>query len=81
LYRQALEAAHEASEGRMLCMQVKKRSNVILLLFPGEIPQKRIKAVRKQSTGLQQQYGLEFPLFLKRLRRTNRSPILRTLFG
>jgi spermidine synthase len=81
LYRQALEAAHEASEGRMLCMQVKKRSNVILLLFPGEIPQKRIKAVRKQSIGLQQQYGLEFPLFLKRLRRTNRSPILRTLFG
>lgn len=81
LYRLALEAIHEASEGRMLCMQVKKRSNVILLVFPREIPHTRIKKVQKQGLWYQQQYGLEFPLFLKKLRRTNRSPILRALFG
>lgn len=81
LYRKALEAIHQASEGRMLCMQVKKRSNVILLVFPREIPQTRIKQAQKRSVFLQQRYGLEFPLFLKRLRRTNRSPILRALFG
>ncbi|MGD9946893.1 MAG: hypothetical protein AB7U29_00280 [Desulfobulbus sp.] len=81
LYQQALQAIHEASEGRMLSMQVKKRSNVILLAFPRKIPHQRIKKAQKQSASYQQQYGLEFPLFLKRLRRTNRLPILRTLFG
>lgn len=81
LYQEALEAIHQASEGRMLCMQVKKRSNAILLVFPREIPHKRIKQAQKQGAFFQQRYGLEFPFFLKRLRRTNRSPILRTLFG
>ena len=81
LYQQALEAISEGSEGRMLSMQVKKRSNVILLVFPGKIPHKRIKKAQKQGTMYQQRYGLEFPQFFKRLRRTNRSPILRVLFG
>ncbi len=81
LYRLALEAADAASEGRMLSMQVKKRSNVILLLFPREIPQQRIKKAQKQSAIFQQRFGLDFPLYLKRLRRTNRFPILRTLIN
>lgn len=81
LYRQALEAADTASEGRMLSMQVSKRSNVIVLLFPREIPQQRIKQAHKQSTQGQQRFGLDFPFYLKRLRRTNRLPLLRTLFG
>ena len=81
LYQQALEAIQEASDGRMLAMQVKKRSNVILLVFPGEIPHKRIKKARKQGAAAQQHYALEFPLFLKKLRRTNRLPVLRALFG
>lgn len=81
LYQEALEAIHQASEGRMLSMQVKKRSNVIILAFPREIPQKRIKKAQKQSAWYQQQYCLEFPLFFKRLRRTNRSSILRSLFS
>jgi len=81
LYQRALEAISEGSEGQMLSMQVKKRSNVILLVFPGEIPHKRIKKARKQGAMYQQRYGLEFPHFFKRLRRTNRSPILRTLLG
>ncbi|MDD2463098.1 MAG: hypothetical protein PHI97_03810 [Desulfobulbus sp.] len=81
LYQRALGAIHEASEGRMLSMQVKKRSNVILLVFPREIPHQRIKKAHKQGAFYQQQYGLEFPQFLKKLRRTNRSSLLRTLFG
>ena len=81
LYRQALEACDAASEGRMLSMAVKKRSNVIVLLFPKAVPTQRIKAAQKQSAHFQQRFGLDFPLYLKRLRRTNRSPILRTLFG
>ena len=81
LYRQALEACNTASDGRMLTMQVKKRSNVIVLLFPKAVPTQRIKAAQKQSTQLQQRFALDFPLYLKRLRRTNRSPILYSLFG
>ena len=81
LYRQALEACDAASEGRMLSMAVKKRSNVIVLLFPQAVPTQRIKQAQKQSPQFQQRFGLDFPLYLRRLRRTNRSPILRTLFG
>ncbi|MBM9615054.1 hypothetical protein JWJ90_12270 [Desulfobulbus rhabdoformis] len=81
LFQQALEAIHEASDGQMLSMQVKKRSNAIVLAFPGQIPHKAIKRARKQSTGLQQAYGIDYPLFFKRLRRTNRIPILSTLFA
>ena len=81
LYRRALEVAEEASQGRMLQMQVKKRSNVILLLFPGAIPHRRIKMARKHGPLFQQHYGLDFPQFLNRFCRTNRSSLLRTLFG
>nr|WP_320010765.1 hypothetical protein [uncultured Desulfobulbus sp.] len=81
LFQQTLEAIDAASSGQMLSMQVKKRSNVIVLAFPQQIPHQAIKKARKQSTNLQQTYGLDYPLFFKRLRRTNRTPILSTLFG
>lgn len=80
LYQQALEAINEACEGQMLFMQVKRRSNVILLVFPGPIPHQRIKKARKQGPLYQQRFGLDFPQFFKRLRRTNRLPILSTLW-
>ena len=81
LYQEALHAAATASDGRLLQMQVKKRSNVILLVFPDSIPHAAIKQAHKQSERYRQRYGLDFPLFLKRLRRTNRPSLLRTLFG
>lgn len=80
LYHQALRAAEEACCGRLLCMQVKKRSNAILLLFPSEIPHRAIKQARKHSTAFVQRYGLDFPQYLKRLRRTNRFSLLSDLF-
>lgn len=81
LYHQALAALSEASNGRVLQMQVKKRSNVIVLAFPGEIPHKAIKNAQKQSIAHQRRYGLDFPQFLKRLRRTNRLPLWSGLFN
>jgi spermidine synthase len=81
LYEQALRAVGEASDGRFLQMAVKKRSNVILLIFPNEIPHQVIKKAQKCSTVFQQRYGLDFSQYLKRLRRTNRSSLLHTLFG
>ncbi len=80
LYNQALQAVREASDGQILQMQVKKRSNVILLVFPGEIPHKTIKNAQKNSPLYQQRYGLDFALYLKRLRRTNRLSVLTALF-
>jgi spermidine synthase len=80
LYNQALLAVREGSDGQVLQMQVKQRSNVILLVFPGEIPHKDIKKAQKNSSLYQQRYGLDFALYLKRLRRTNRLSVLTSLF-
>jgi spermidine synthase len=80
LYAQALRAVQEGSDGQVLQMQVKQRSNVILLVFPREIPHKEIKKAQKNSHLYQQRYGLDFALYLKRLRRTNRLSILAALF-
>ena len=68
LARRALSAA---CAGRVLRLKVRKRSNVILLAFPCRIPKKRLRRVRKNILPLQQRYGLNFPRYLKRLRRTN----------
>ena len=81
LYHKALRAVEEGSGGEVLGMAVKKRSNVILLVFPGSIPHKAIKKAQKQSVEYQRRYDLDFPQYLKRLRRTNRLPLLRALFG
>jgi spermidine synthase len=80
LYHHALQAVGEASGGRCLQMAVKKRSNVILLAFPNEVPRKTIKKVQKCNAEYQQRYGIDFAPFLKRLRRTNRSSLLDFLF-
>lgn len=79
-YHQALRAVAEASDGQVLRMQVKKRSNVIVLAFPGEIPHQAIKKAHKHCAAHQQRYGLDFSQYLKRLRRTNRSSFWRALF-
>lgn len=81
LYHEALSAVTSVSDGLVLQMQVKKRSNVILLVFSENIPHVAIKQAHKQSEAYRQRYGLDFPLFLKRLRRTNRPSLLRRLFG
>lgn len=81
LYAQALQAADEGCGGRVLRMEVKKRSNVILLCFPGEIPYQTIKKAHKHSTEAQQRYGIDFTPALKRLRRGNRSSWLHSLFA
>jgi spermidine synthase len=81
LYQEALSAVTSVSDGRVLQMQVKKRSNVILLVFPRDIPYAAIKQTHKKSEAYRQRYGLDFPLYLKRLRRTNRLSLLRSLFG
>ncbi len=81
LYRRALQAIGEASGVRCLQMAVTKRSNVVLLAFPGEVPRTRIKRAQKGSAAYRQRYGIDFAPFLKRLRRTSRSSLIDLLFG
>ncbi len=81
LYQQALQAVREGSQGQVLQMQVKKRSNVILLVFPHDIPHKSIKKAQKNVVLYQQRYSLDFSQYLKRLRRTNRPSVLHALFN
>lgn len=72
LYHQVTQAVRAASGGRQLLLQVKKRSNVILLVFPGEIPRKQIKKAQANRRMYQQRYQLDFSGYLKRLRRAHR---------
>lgn len=82
LYEQAVRAAWEGCAGRLLRMQVSKRSNAVLLGFAGDIPWAAIKKARKRGAEFRQRYGIDFVPFLKRLRRTNRSSsLLARLFG
>ena len=81
LYEQAAQAAWEGCAGRLLRMQVKKRNNVILLGFAGDIPRTTIRKVRKHSADFQQRYGIDFSPFLRRLRRSNHASLLERLFG
>jgi spermidine synthase len=80
LYQQALEAVREGSQGQVLQMRLQRRNNVILLVFPGDIPHALIKKAQKNSLVHQQRYHLDFQRYLKRLRRTNRPSFLDVLF-
>ncbi|MCL2789475.1 MAG: hypothetical protein FWD79_02405 [Desulfobulbus sp.] len=81
VYEQAARAAWEGCEGRLLRMQVRKRSNVILLGFAGDIPWTTIRKARKGSADFQQRYGIDFSYLLKQLRRTNHVSLLERLWG
>ncbi len=79
-YHQALEAVREGSQGQVMQMHLTRRNNVILLVFPREIPYATIKKAQKNSLAYQQRYNLDFSQYLKRLRRTNRPSFLNALF-
>ena len=81
LFYQALQAVKQGSNGQMMQMQVKKRSNSILLVFPGAIPHATLKRVRKNLPQATQRYGLNFHQYLKKLRRTNPLRLLSSLLG
>ena len=80
LFDRAREAVRLACGDQLLEMQVKRRSNAILLAFPGPIPRATVKQAHKQAAAHQRRYGLDFPHYLKRLRRTNRLSLLLRLF-
>ena len=80
LYQRALQAVKEGSQGQLLQLQLTKRSNVILLAFPRQIPWRALKRARKNIPQAMQQYRLDFARYIKRLRRTNRLGMLADLF-
>lgn len=81
LYRQVYQAVCAGSGDRVLRLQVQKSNNVILLVFPIEIPRKQIKRAQKDCRAYQQRYHLDFSESLKRLRRAHRLSRLASLFS
>lgn len=81
MYQQALQTITAASRGQLLKVQEHQHTNIILLVFPDSIPFAAIKQALKRSKEYQQRYNLDAHRFLKRLRRTNPLPILRSLLG
>lgn len=71
-FQRARRALLTACEGRVLQMQVKKRSNIILLGFPEQVPKKQLRRAKKNLPAYQQRYQLDFPAYIRRLRRSNR---------
>lgn len=74
-YQKARQAVLTACNGRVLQVQVKKRSNVILFGFPEQIPKKQLRHAKKNLPAYQQRYQLDFPSYVKRLRRSNRKSL------
>lgn len=72
-YRIAKKAAATAFSQQLLAMSVKKRSNTIMLAFPGPIPKSRLRKARKEAALHREKYGLDFASYFKKLRRTNRA--------
>jgi spermidine synthase len=68
----AKKAAAAAFLQQLLEMRVKKRSNTILLAFPGPVPRKRLHRARKEASRYRHIYGINFPKYFKNLRRNNR---------
>lgn len=76
LFRQALNAARTASEGALLAMRVKKRGNMVLLLFPGEIPWQIVRGLKKAKYQQLQRYGIDFTDCFRAVRRRRLVPFL-----
>ncbi len=81
LYNQAVEAVSLACAGRLLQLQVKKRSNTILLAFPTAYQLGSLKQLRKDAPFFHQRYGINYPKYLKQLRRTNPRTIMNELLA
>ena len=58
-------------ESKILFLPVRKRGNVIGFAFGKETPHYSMKQLRKKAKALEQQYHLEFPIFLKDIKRHN----------
>jgi spermidine synthase len=56
---------------RVLFLPVPDRGNVIGLAFGNNVPQVKMHALRQRATALEAQYRLEFPDFLRELKRNN----------
>jgi spermidine synthase len=58
-------------ESKILFLPVRKRGNVIGFAFREDTPDYSMKELRKKAKLLEEQYHLEFPVFLKDIKRSN----------
>lgn len=62
----------DAFDGRLLRLPVDGKANVIALVTQEGKPRRDLRRLDRQAAELQQRLGLEFTIFLNRLRRNNR---------
>ncbi len=71
LYLSTALNLQQAFDDRVLFLPVRGRGNVIALAFNDRFPRQNFKKLTAKARQLQQQYHLDFPLFLKDLRTHN----------
>lgn len=58
-------------ESKIIFLPVRKRGNVIGFAFGKDTPEYSMKQLRKKAKDLEDQYHIEFPIFLKDMKRNN----------
>jgi spermidine synthase len=56
---------------RVLFLPARKRGNVIAIAFSGEMPKLTLKQLKIRAEQLERQYQIEFPVFVKDIRKNN----------
>lgn len=80
IYEQSMDSLSLSFNDQLLNLPVRGRGNIIVLGFPSEVKTASLKGLKNRAAGLENRYGVEFPIFLRDLRRYN-SPLLQRFFG
>ncbi len=69
--REMLEDIRESFSGNVLKLPVEGKDNTIALATPGQAMKKQLKKLTKRAEELSEKTGIEFPLFLKQIKKHN----------
>jgi len=79
LFKQVAWNMGKVFEWRILFLPVRKRGNIIGFAFGKDMPRPTMKELQLKAIKLEQKYHLEFPDFVKDIRRNNQSVINRVI--
>jgi spermidine synthase len=79
LFKQVTWNLGRVFDWRILFLPVRSRGNIIGFAFAEDFPKLNLKALNEKAMQLEHQYQLEFPIFLKDIKRNNTSTINRVI--
>lgn len=79
-YEQSMDSLTLSFDDRLLSLPVRGRGNIIVFGFRTALNRGALKALKTRAAELEARFGLEFPVFLRDLRRYNGS-FLQRFFG